>query len=82
MPPRMLFLKVHATYTAPKAEICSESTLSQATRMLLQDLDALDFTQPKRTSIKVVRPGVVEFGLWETHAYSVSFYYAFKFGLC
>ncbi len=81
MPPRMLFLKVHATYTAPKAEICSESTLAQATRMLLQDFDALDFMRPKHSSIKVVRPCVIEFGLWETNAYSVSFY-AFKFGSC
>ncbi|KAF8915724.1 hypothetical protein CPB85DRAFT_1453856 [Mucidula mucida] len=70
MPPRMLLLKVHATYTAPKAEICSESTLAQATRMLLQDLDALDFMRPKYSSIKVVRPSVIEFGLWETDVYS------------
>ncbi|KAF9014689.1 hypothetical protein BDZ89DRAFT_443970 [Hymenopellis radicata] len=63
MPPRVVLLKVHATYTSPKAEMCSTS-------MLMKDLDVLDFVRPKRSSIKVVGPGVIEFG-WETEEYSM-----------
>ncbi|KAF9012263.1 hypothetical protein BDZ89DRAFT_1142908 [Hymenopellis radicata] len=38
--------------------------------MLMKDLDVLDFVRPKRSSIKVVGPGVIEFG-WETEEYSM-----------